>query len=269
MAKYYWLKIDKDFFKKYDIKIMRSQNDGEKLVLFYMELMCESTSHGGKLRYSPTMAYDNDMLARIFDYDISFVENAMKILNKLELVEVLEDGTIYLPRVEEAIGSETESAKKMRHYRNEKSQCSHNVITVLSHCPTESESESESESELDKIKNDKDDKGILAFTKNAKILSKFLSLGYISVDDKSEMFSIDNWISENMPKYNIEDFKVALGYFIKTIPSLEKVKSPSAYFISSMKNNLKPSEIEKRKNKLTELSENISSEELDGLLEGL
>lgn len=278
MAKYYWLKLDKDFFKKYDVKIMKSETNGDKLVLFYLELMCESTSHGGMLRYSPTKPYDNEMLSKIFGYEVSFIESAMETFKNLELVEILEDQTIYMPKVEEAIGCETENAKKMRSYRDKKlqssnnvttmlPQCNHNVVTTWSQCPTESESESESELEL--IKNDKDDKGILAFTKNAKILNKFLSLGYFSLDDKTEMFSIDNWITENLHKYNIEDFKVALGYFIKKIPTLKNVKDPSAYFISSMKTNLKPETVKKRKDKTFQEDETISVHELDNLLEGL
>ena len=109
----------------------------------------------------------------------------------------------------------------------------------------------------------------MAFTKNAKIIKKLLSLGFISLEDKTEIFSIDNWLEKNISNYDIEDFKVALAYFLKKVPSLKNVKSPSAYFVKVMKSNLRPEEIEARKNDSKHSGEEMSKQELESLLEDL
>ena len=109
----------------------------------------------------------------------------------------------------------------------------------------------------------------MAFTKNAKIIKKLLSLGFISLEDKIEIFSIDNWLEKNIGNYDIEDFKVALAYFLKKVPSLKNVKSPSAYFVKVMKSNLRPEEIEARKNDSKHSGEKMSKQELESLLEDL
>lgn len=263
MAKYYWLKLDKDFFKKYDIKIMRSQTNGEKLVLFYLELMCEATSHGGKLRYSANISYNNDMLGKIFNYETPFVDYAMETLKNLELVEILEDGTILLPKVEEAIGCETDGAKKMRKYRENKLQCNNNVITMLSQRPTESEIRVREQSKnIDKI--DKIDKSTL-LDASAPFIQKLLSFNFLSHEDYESITGISSWIIHNLGNYEYSQFKIAFAYFLNQIPKLKNIEKPDAYFIQTMKNNLT-----KDYSKVSAKNEeNITTEELNALLEGL
>ena len=41
--KYFWLKLDKDFFKRHDIRIVESMPNGKDYILFYLKLLCEST----------------------------------------------------------------------------------------------------------------------------------------------------------------------------------------------------------------------------------
>ena len=44
-GKFYWLKLDKDFFKRHDIKIIESMPNGKDYILFYLKLLCESLDH--------------------------------------------------------------------------------------------------------------------------------------------------------------------------------------------------------------------------------
>lgn len=115
--KYYWLKLDKDFFKRHDIKIVESMKNGKDYILFYLKLLCESTSHEGYLRFSPTIPYSEDMLATVTDTNIDVVRSAIKIFTTLGMMRVMDDGTLYLEQVEKMIGSETGAAVRKRQER--------------------------------------------------------------------------------------------------------------------------------------------------------
>lgn len=293
--KYYWVKLNKDFFKDYKIAILESMPNGKEFTLIYLKLICESTSHNGELKFDSDTPYTTETLAYLFHTSFEIMDQAMKVFQKHKLVHILEDGTIVLDEVKNMIGCETKYAQKMRDYREHKKASQkdnvgqkkeangYNVAYNVAYNVRQEYKSQEIRdnttyfgsqdylrSSIDKDdKDDRDDKGILAETKNAKIIKKLLSLGFITVEDKTEILSIDNWIEKNICKYEIEDFKVALYYFMKKIPTLENVKSPSAYFVRVMKNNLKPEEIASRKNEVLHSNQEISNEELDGLLEGL
>ena len=118
---YYWLKMRKDFFKQHEIKIIRAMPDGEKYVLFYLQLLTESITHEGNLRCSDKIPYTVEMLAAITDTEPEVARGAMDILTKLGLVTVDEDDTVVMLAVKEQgkemVGSETGQAQKLREWR--------------------------------------------------------------------------------------------------------------------------------------------------------
>lgn len=114
--KYFWLRLTRDFFKRHDVRIIESY--GKEYVLFYLKLLCESIDHEGNLRFSEDIPYTEEMLASITNTERSVAEKAIKALTDLKLMEVKEDGTFFLPKVTEMIGSETDWAKKKREYRD-------------------------------------------------------------------------------------------------------------------------------------------------------
>lgn len=75
--KYYWLKLHKNFFKRHEIKIIEGMENGKDYVLFYLKLLSESVSHGGKLRFSDEIPYDAQMLSSITNTDLNVVKTAM------------------------------------------------------------------------------------------------------------------------------------------------------------------------------------------------
>lgn len=116
--KYHWLKLDKNFFKRHDIKIVEAMTNGKDYILFYLKLLCESISHEGKLRFSETIPYNDEMLATITCTNIDIVRSAINIFSELKMIELFDDGTLYLNEVEKMIGSETYGAKRKREYRD-------------------------------------------------------------------------------------------------------------------------------------------------------
>ena len=155
--KYYWLKLKRDFFKRHDIKIIESMENGKDYVLFYLKLLLESVDHDGTLRFSETVPYNDSMLATITDTNIDTVRSAVKVFSELGMMDRFDDGTLYMSQVESMLGSETSDAVRMRRAREKKKQL------LVTHGESEQCSESfknrspELEIELDKeIEKEKD-----------------------------------------------------------------------------------------------------------------
>ena len=118
--RYYWLQLEKDFFKRHDIRIIESMQNGKDYILFYLKLICESTSHEGRLRFSDTIPYNDEMLATITNTNVDIVRAAMAVFMELDMIHVLSDETIYMTMVEKMIGSETHQTRRKRDSKENK-----------------------------------------------------------------------------------------------------------------------------------------------------
>ena len=134
--RFYWLKLKKDFFKRHDIRIIESMPNGKDYVLFYLKLMVESIDHEGLLRFNNMIPYDMNMLSVITNTNIDIVRSAMKILQELNLIEMLDDRTIHMSEVQNLMGSETDWAEKKRLYNQSKGG---NVPLIEENVPTKEE----------------------------------------------------------------------------------------------------------------------------------
>lgn len=151
--KFYWFKLKEDFFKRHDIRILKQMPNGKDYLLFLLELMAESISHGGELRYSELIPYDEQMLSVITDTNIDTVRSAMKVLQAMGFIEIWDDRTIYVKAVEKLIGSQTHgSAKKMEQRKSNVPSlvqgvdiCPPSVHPVSTFCPPEIDIEIEKE----------------------------------------------------------------------------------------------------------------------------
>lgn len=171
--KYYWLKLKKDFFKRHDIKIIESMENGKDYVLFYLKLLCESVDHDGSLRFSETIPYDEKMLATITGTNIDIVRSAMKVFTSLQMVEILDDQTIFMNEVEKMIGGESESAERVRKHRALKAkqlQCN----AIVTNCNIEKDIEEE----LD-LEEESDDK-----KESKKEIKKIVTLDFSKMTDE-------------------------------------------------------------------------------------
>ena len=143
--KYYWLKLKRDFFKRHDMRIVEGMQNGKDYVLFYLKMLVESIDHNGKLRFNETIPYNEQMLSVITNTNIDIVRSAMKLFIELQMIEVLDDATIYMIEVQKLTGTETIWAEKKRLYRGKE-----NAKRTLSlPCPTVVRQEKELEKEIE------------------------------------------------------------------------------------------------------------------------
>lgn len=118
-GRFYWLKLKRDFFKRHDIRIIEEMPNGKDYILFYLKLLCESVDHEGKLRFSESIPYSDVMLSTITYTNIDIVRSAIKAFTSLGMMEILDDGTIFMTEVNRLIGSavDNDNANRQRRYR--------------------------------------------------------------------------------------------------------------------------------------------------------
>ena len=115
--RYYWLKLQRDFFKRHDTVLLKKIH-GSDALLFYLELMAESVDHEGELRYSADQPYTADMLRVLFEEDRA--EEYLEVLKSMGLIKIKRDKTIVLPKVTEMMGSaaDNDNARRQQRYRD-------------------------------------------------------------------------------------------------------------------------------------------------------
>lgn len=133
--RYYWLKLQKDFFKRHDIRIIEEMENGKDYIIFYLKLLTESISHEGQLRFSDTIPYDDKMLATITNTNIDIVRSAVKVFQSLHLMELWDDKTVYMTETQKMIGSESRTAQIMRVRREEEKEIKLIAQDEKSHIP--------------------------------------------------------------------------------------------------------------------------------------
>ena len=133
-GRYYWLKLKRDFFKRHDIRIIESMPNGKDYILFYLKLLCESVDHEGNLRFSEEIPYNEEMLATITNTDVDVVRNAVKVFAQLGMMEMLDDGTLFMNEVQKMIGSaaNNDNANRQRRYRERQKLLESNIPVTKS-----------------------------------------------------------------------------------------------------------------------------------------
>ena len=135
-GRFYWLKLKRDFFKKHKMVILEAMPNGKEYSLFYLKLMLESLDHEGRLRFNDQIPYDENMLAAVTNTNIDVVRSAIRVLQQLELLEILDDQTIYMTEVSRLIGSAVDSpeANRVRKFRESKTLALQNVTQSVTKC---------------------------------------------------------------------------------------------------------------------------------------
>lgn len=113
--KYYWLKLKEDFFDSDTIEWIEEQENGKEYCLFYLKLCLKSLQTNGILIRNVgqmLIPYDVSKLAEMTKTPTDTVRVAMELFKGLGLIQILENGEIYMTQLEEMVGSQTEGAAK-------------------------------------------------------------------------------------------------------------------------------------------------------------
>ena len=148
--KYYWLKLDKDFFKNKVIKKLRKLAGGDTYTIIYLKLQLLSLKDEGKLYFEGLEENFAKEIALDLDEDADNVNFTLMYLQKTGLIEELREDEFLLTRVPNVIGKEGASAERVRRSRLKEKEKALLCNTQVTNSNTEIEIEIEIEREIDK-----------------------------------------------------------------------------------------------------------------------
>lgn len=116
-ARYYWLRLQEDFFKSLRIKKLRKLAGGDTFTIIYLKMQLMTLKTGGVLHYKgiePTFAEE---LALDLDESPDNVDITIRYLLSCGLLETSDEREYFVPFAVANTGSEGSSAKRMRDAR--------------------------------------------------------------------------------------------------------------------------------------------------------
>ncbi|MGG5322582.1 hypothetical protein IGJ83_002459 [Enterococcus pernyi] len=170
--RYYYLKLKENFFDSDEMILLESMPDGYIYSNILLKLYLRSLKHEGKLMFNDRIPFNSTMLATITRHSVGVVEKAVQIFCDLQLIDVLDNGAIYMSDIQSFIGKSSTEADRKRDYRKKIEEAKKNLITggqMSDKCPDKTTPELELEKELDIEKDinikslDDDDVGVYEF----------------------------------------------------------------------------------------------------------
>ena len=117
--KYYYLKLKENFFDSEEMIILQNMPDGYLYSDILMKLYLRSLKNEGKLMFKNLIPYTPSALAQVVRHQTGTVEKALKIFQDLGLVEMLDNGAIYMLDIQNFIGESSTEADRIRKYRSQ------------------------------------------------------------------------------------------------------------------------------------------------------
>lgn len=115
--KYFYMRLKENFFSSDEMIIMEGQQDGYLYSNILLKLYLKSLKNGGKLMLNEYIPYSPQMIAQLTGHSVGVVEKAIGIFESLGLVEVLDNGAVYMLNIQEFIGKSSTEADRVRNYR--------------------------------------------------------------------------------------------------------------------------------------------------------
>ena len=152
--KYYYLRLKDNFFDSDELKILESMKDGYLYSNILLKLYLRSLKNDGKLVVNDRIPYNAEMLASVTGHQIGTVKQALSIFKDLGLIDVLENGAIYMLDIQNFIGKGSSEADRKREYRQrietDRTNVQTNLRQISEKSPPEIEIELEKEIEKEK-----------------------------------------------------------------------------------------------------------------------
>ena len=116
--KYYYLKLKDNFFDSDATIVLESMPDGYLYSNILLKLYLRSLKNDGKLMFNDRIPYNPTILAQVTRHNVGVVEKALNIFRELDLIEIMDNGAIYMLDIQNFIGESSTEADRIRKYRN-------------------------------------------------------------------------------------------------------------------------------------------------------
>ena len=121
--RFYWIKLRENFFQQETIDWLMEQENGSAYIVLYLKMCLLTANTSGELIRTigdMTIPYEPKKISQKTGFDIDTVNVALSLFKHLGLIEETQGGIPVMPEVKNMVGSESESAARVRKYRKKK-----------------------------------------------------------------------------------------------------------------------------------------------------
>lgn len=113
---FYFLKLEKDFFEKKEIKILRKISGGDTFTIIYLKMLLMALADEGVFYFENIGENIAEEVALVIDENLEDVAVTISFLQKKGLLEIVEVDKYYLNSTPEMVGQVTSHALRQRRY---------------------------------------------------------------------------------------------------------------------------------------------------------
>lgn len=224
---YYYVKIKENFYDSDEMILLESMPDGYIYSNILLKLYLRSLKNNGKLMLNDKIPYNDTMLASITRHTVGNVKQALQIFKELALIEILDNGAIYVNHIQNFIGKSSTEADRKREYRlrieADKKALEKPKRQKSDKCPDKNPPEIEKELEINILEDEEEEetlkKYIIELSKDEikfqEVLSDFMD--FITMGDQSQIknrFIYSENLKNKLLNYDkrtIQNFKTFLN----------------------------------------------------------
>lgn len=117
--RYFWIKLQMDFWKSPVVKMLRKPSGGDTYAVIYLEMILLSLENNGYIYYSGVGDSFAEEIALVLDEETINVEFILAFLKQKRLIEFSDDTSFKFTEdvTADLVGSESASARRVRAYR--------------------------------------------------------------------------------------------------------------------------------------------------------
>lgn len=115
-GRYFYLMLKENFYDSDDMVLLESMENGYKYSNILLKLYLRSLKDKGKLMYKDRIPYSIEMLAKLTRHDPDTVRRAIEIFRNMGIIEILDNGAIFMMDIENYIGKSSTEADRRRAY---------------------------------------------------------------------------------------------------------------------------------------------------------
>lgn len=257
MAKrYYWLKLKEDFFNQKEIKLLRRIAGGDTYTVIYLKMLLLSLKTDGKIYFDGVGNDFVDELSLEIDEDTENIRVTVSFLQAKGLLEVVNENEYYLNELPCMVGSESESARRVRKHRQRKKelekkdktlQCNTKSVTSnTSETKSNIEIEKEIEKDLEIDLEEEEEKApssttdaIVFYQNNFGLISPAISehiLSWINdMGDEMVIEALDRALKRNKPSWGYAE-RILKDWARKGIATIQQAEAEEIQFQNQMRN---------------------------------
>jgi predicted phage replisome organizer len=115
-GRYFYLMLKDNFYDSDDMVLLESMENGYLYSNILLKLYLKSLKDKGKLMYKDRIPYNAEMLAKLTRHNVDVVRRAIEIFQQMGIIEILDNGAIFMLDIENYIGKSSTEADRRRAY---------------------------------------------------------------------------------------------------------------------------------------------------------